>query len=897
MTSVAPSGGPLSGGTSITITGTGFISGATVKIGTNPATGVNVTNSTTITAATPAGTGTQSVVVTNPDTQSSNTNITFTYAAAPTVTAITPSSGLNSGSLNITNLEGTGFLTGATVQLQKSGQTSISGSSVSVVSPTQITCTFNLSGAGTGTWNVVVTNTDTQFGTLTNGFTVTNPAPTVTSVAPSGGPLSGGTSITITGTGFISGATVKIGTNPATGVNVTNSTTITAATPAGTGMQSVVVTNPDTQSSNTNITFTYAAAPIVTAITPSSGLNSGSLNITNLEGTGFLTGATVQLQKSGQTSISGSSVSVVSPTQITCTFNLSGAGTGTWNVVVTNTDTQFGTLTNGFTVTNPVPTVTSVAPSGGPLSGGTSITITGTGFISGATVKIGTNPATGVNVTNSTTITAATPAGTGTQSVVVTNPDTQSSNTNITFTYAAASKLAFTGQPNTTTAGANISPAITVTVEDANGNVVTTDNTTQITLAITSGTGTTGAVLSGTKTVTVAAGVATFSTININLVGTGYTLTATSSPAYATPTSSSFNITEVNGGGSGGGGGGTSTTTSGVTNVSTYVNAQGVFNQMISIWSDDYEGVVTIPSSTTGLTAGGAPLTQISFIHVTTPPAFQTGAGMIGLAYDITPNGITFNPAVSLQITYNPASIASGVNPSSLQIAYYDTTQNAWVTIPSTVNTTRNYILAQISHFTIYAVTYGIQPVSAAPTTTTTTTTMTTPPVVTTTPFTTTTTTTTTPIVTTTTQIQTTTTTMPPVTTTTPITTSLPATFEASALSINPSTVKPNENVTVNLKLTNTSNVSGSDTITLQINNTNVGSQIINLDGGTSTVVTFTTSGTTSGKYIVQVAGLNGNFVVSKNISPTLFWISAIDAFLLGIILTMVFVILQKRKT
>jgi hypothetical protein len=583
---------------------------------------------------------------------------------------------------------------------------------------------------------------------------------------------------------------------------VTNSTTITAATPAGTGTQSVVVTNPDTQSSNTNITFTYAAAP----------------------------------------------------------------------------------------------TVTSVAPSGGPLSGGTSITITGTGFISGATVKIGTNPATGVNVTNSTTITAATPAGTGAQSVVVTNPDTQSSNTNITFAYAVASKLAFTGQPSTTTAGANIFPAITVTVEDVNGNVVTTDNTTEVTLAITSGTGTTGAVLSGTKTVIVAAGVATFSTLNINLVGTGYTLTATSSPDYTTTTSGTFNITAVSGGGEGGGGGGgTSTATSGVTNVSTYVNAQGVFNQMISIWSDDYEGVVTIPSGTTGLTAGGAPLTQISFIHVSTPPAFQTGAGMIGLAYDITPNGITFNPAVSLQITYNPASIASGVNPSSLQIAYYDTTQNAWVTIPSTVNTTHNYILAQISHFTIYAVTYGIQPMSSAPTTTTITITTTLPPVVTTTPLTTTT-TATTPIVTTTTPIQTTTAPMPPVTTT-PITTSLPATFEASALSINPSTVKPNENVTVNLKLTNTSNVSGSDMVTLQINNTNVGSQIINLDGGTSTVVTFTTNGITSGKYTVQVAGLNGNFVVSKNISPTLFWISAIDAFLLGIILTMVFVILQKRKT
>ena len=60
----------------------------------------------------------------------------------------------------------------------------------------------------------------------------------------------------------------------------------------------------------------------------------------------------------------------------------------------------------------------------------------------------------------------------------------------------AASKLAFTAQPSNTTAGANISPAITVAVEDASGNVITTDNATQVTLAITSGTGTTCAVLS-----------------------------------------------------------------------------------------------------------------------------------------------------------------------------------------------------------------------------------------------------------------------------------------------------------------------------------------------------------------------------------------------------------------
>ncbi|MFZ2035847.1 MAG: hypothetical protein WAU62_02905, partial [Dehalococcoidales bacterium] len=116
----------------------------------------------------------------------------------------------------------------------------------------------------------------------------------------------------------------------------------------------------------------------------------------------------------------------------------------------------------------------------------------------------------------------------------------------------------------------------------------------------------------------------------------------------------------------------------------------------------------------------GAPITQISFIHVTAPPSFQAGAGMIDLAYDITPNGVTFNPAVTLKFTYY--NLPAGMDPGSLQIAYYDTTLNAWVVVPSTVDTTTNSISAQISHFTVYAITYGVKPVTAAPTTTTTTT-------------------------------------------------------------------------------------------------------------------------------------------------------------------------------
>lgn len=87
----------------------------------------------------------------------------------------------------------------------------------------------------------------------------------------------------------------------------------------------------------------------ISAISPNSGPNTGSVSITDLAGTGFLTGATVKLTRAGQPDIAATGVTVVSATKITCTFDLTGKW-GQWNVVVTNPDAQSATLTNGFTV-------------------------------------------------------------------------------------------------------------------------------------------------------------------------------------------------------------------------------------------------------------------------------------------------------------------------------------------------------------------------------------------------------------------------------------------------------------------------------------------------------------------------------------------------------------------
>ena len=68
-------------------------------------------------------------------------------------------------------------------------------------------------------------------------------ASTVTALDTSTGPAVGGTPVTITGTGFTSGATVDFGSTPATNVTVNAAgTQITSDSPAGTGMVDVTVT-------------------------------------------------------------------------------------------------------------------------------------------------------------------------------------------------------------------------------------------------------------------------------------------------------------------------------------------------------------------------------------------------------------------------------------------------------------------------------------------------------------------------------------------------------------------------------------------------------------------------------------------------------------------------------
>ena len=109
-------------------------------------------------------------------------------------------------------------------------------------------------------------------------------------------------------------------------------------------------------------------------------------------------------------------------------------------------------------------------------------------------------------------------------------------------TAGAPSRLVFTVQPpSTAAAGVSMAPAVQVTAKDAGGNIVTTFNG-AVTVALTSGTGSPGAALLGTKTVVASSGIATFADLSVDKVGSFYTLSATAT-GLAGATSTSLTIT------------------------------------------------------------------------------------------------------------------------------------------------------------------------------------------------------------------------------------------------------------------------------------------------------------------------------------------------------------------
>ncbi|HSD32456.1 MAG TPA: hypothetical protein VLB49_11135, partial [Gemmatimonadales bacterium] len=303
-------------------------------------------------------------------------------------------------------------------------------------------------------------------------------------------------------------------------------TTQPVNTVAGATIPTVRVTARDEQGNT--VTGYTGSVTMAIGTDPGNGTLSGTTIVTAVSGVATFSNLSINKSGSGYTlkaSATGLTTAFSVPFDITAgsakvlvftTQPLTTTATTTLApIAVTARDAQGNTVTS---FTSNVTMSIAVNPGGGTLSGTKTVAaVAGVATFSNLSID---SAGTGYRL-------AATASGL--------TPDTSSA---FSINAGAATKLVFSVQPSQTGAGAVITPAVKVTAQDAGGNTAT-GFTGQVTMAI--ATNPSGGILSGTKIVNAVAGVATFSDLSIDKLGTGYTLRATATGLTAA-TSLTFNI-------------------------------------------------------------------------------------------------------------------------------------------------------------------------------------------------------------------------------------------------------------------------------------------------------------------------------------------------------------------
>lgn len=310
VTSLNPNKGPTAGGTTVTITGANFASGATTTFD-GLAAQTTFVDARTLRVVTPArGAGAVDVVVKNSDGLTGTARGAFTYEAAqappPAPTSINPNKGPVAGGTDVT-IAGTNFAQGATVLI--GGRDAV----VSSVSATEIKA--KTPPANPGAADVVVKNADGQQAVLGGAF-VYEGAPQGSSIAvtaPNGGETlsSGGVAFRIAWTSVAgAGATIDIdlstdgglnfGTSVAKGLSAADTTSFLFAVPSGVQTERArircrLTDGAATVSDVSDADFKILPAPVVSSISPSTSTAGGQIAKLKVTGSGFQSGAVIEV--------------------------------------------------------------------------------------------------------------------------------------------------------------------------------------------------------------------------------------------------------------------------------------------------------------------------------------------------------------------------------------------------------------------------------------------------------------------------------------------------------------------------------------------------------------------------------------------------------------------------
>jgi len=387
----------------VTFTGTNFIDDVTSvnagggiavnSITVNPANGGTTSLTANITIMAHASIGVRNFSVSN-NPPGGGTSSFFPFVIknpAPTAASLIPAAGLRGQTLAVI-VNGTNFISGVS---SVSFGPDIIVNSISVNSTSRLTANITIgANAVVGDRDVIVTNAFPGGGTskLAKAFSVGYPVPALTSLTPDNGARLETLDVVFTGAGFVEGiTTVKVGAGvTVNSITVASATSLTAnltiAGNAATGARAFALINAGPgggASENKNFTVNNPA-PVLTRLHPESAGRGQTHNIVLIGANFFRDATTVNFGPD----ITVNFAIVNSDTQITANLTIPlRVANGNRNVAVINATPGGGTatLTEGFAVVNPRPSLISIVPMIGALNQTLNVNLTGMNFIDGIT--------------------------------------------------------------------------------------------------------------------------------------------------------------------------------------------------------------------------------------------------------------------------------------------------------------------------------------------------------------------------------------------------------------------------------------------------------------------------------------------------------------------------------
>jgi arylsulfatase A-like enzyme len=321
----------------------------------------------------------------------------------PAVTAVEPNVDIEAGGRTVT-IRGNG-LSGTTDVLFGAEP----ASAFTVRSDTEIEVTVPPQVAGTVRVTVTGPSGTSDAGRFADGFTylVRPPDAVVLAAAPLEISTTGGVEVTLTGTDLEYVNEVLVAGSPGQ-VVATDATSVRVRTPAGAaGPVEVVASTPWATAAPVTVTYIDPGpSPTVSALSPNRGPTSGGTSVV-VTGTGFDHVTEVRFG-----SLQATNWTVESPTRLVATAP-PNSGPVLVNVRVTTwagTSPTVAWKTWFAYGSHPVPDVDRISPARGPTAGGTTVTITGRGFLDASEVTFGGVRASAFTVVSDTQITAVAPS-------------------------------------------------------------------------------------------------------------------------------------------------------------------------------------------------------------------------------------------------------------------------------------------------------------------------------------------------------------------------------------------------------------------------------------------------------------------------------------------------------